>query len=302
MKIGIDIGGSHIAMGVVNNNGILVEKLEKNLTKIEKENLMENIEDYIVKNFFTLSNKYNIEIVGLAIPGTVCDGVIISAVNLGIKNYKIIKNLQEKINLPIILENDAKCAAIAENLYGCIKGYSRSVFLTLGTGIGGAAFLDGKLLRAGIRPGYEFGHMVIQKNGIECNCGRKGCFEKYASMKAFKNKLREQLNLDKTISGVDLLEIIKNTNQDDPNYRKIESVISEFLEDLSIGICNLINIFEPEVIGIGGSFVYFKDIFLDRLKNNIKKENIKREGRNEILIKTANLGNDAGIIGATIKL
>ncbi len=302
MKIGIDIGGSHIAMGVVNNNGILVEKLEKNLTKIEKENLMENIEDYIVKNFFTLSNKYNIEIVGLAIPGTVCDGVIISAVNLGIKNYKIIKNLQEKINLPIILENDAKCAAIAENLYGCIKGYSRIVFLTLGTGIGGAAFLDGKLLRAGIRPGYEFGHMVIQKNGIECNCGRKGCFEKYASMKAFKNKLREQLNLDKTISGVDLLEIIKNTNQDDPNYRKIESVISEFLEDLSIGICNLINIFEPEVIGIGGSFVYFKDIFLDRLKNNIKKENIKREGRNEILIKTANLGNDAGIIGATIKL
>lgn len=302
MKIGIDIGGSHIAMGVVNNNGILVEKLEKNLTKIEKENLMENIEDYIVKNFFTLSNKYNIEIVGLAIPGTVCDGVIRSAVNLGIKNYKIIKNLQEKINLPIILENDAKCAAIAENLYGCIKGYSRSVFLTLGTGIGGAAFLDGKLLRAGIRPGYEFGHMVIQKNGIECNCGRKGCFEKYASMKAFKNKLREQLNLDKTISGVDLLEIIKNTNQDDPNYRKIESVISEFLEDLSIGICNLINIFEPEVIGIGGSFVYFKDIFLDRLKNNIKKENIKREGRNEILIKTANLGNDAGIIGATIKL
>lgn len=302
MKIGIDIGGSHIAMGVVNNNGILVEKLEKNLTKIEKENLMENIEDYIVKNFFTLSNKYNIEIVGLAIPGTVCDGVIRSAVNLGIKNYKIIKNLQEKINLPIILENDAKCAAIAENLYGCIKGYSRSVFLTLGTGIGGAAFLDGKLLRAGIRPGYEFGHMVIQKNGIECNCGRKGCFEKYASMKAFKNKLREQLNLDKTISGVDLLEIIKNTNQDDPNYRKIESVISEFLEDLSIGICNLINIFEPEVIGIGGSFVYFKDIFLDRLKNNIKRENIKREGRNEILIKTANLGNDAGIIGATIKL
>ena len=300
MKIGIDIGGSHLAIGVIHNNGNIVDKKEKILTNIEKENIQHTIEDFIVNNYNFFSEKYIIDLIGIAIPGIINDGVILSTVNLGLKNYNIVENIKSNIDVPITLGNDAKCAAIAENEYGCLKGFSRSIFLTLGTGIGGATFLDGKLLKAGIKPGYEFGHMVIQKNGIECNCGRKGCFEKYASMKTFKNKLREALKLDEKVRGEDLLKIINEVNNKSMEYTMIQNVVSEFIEDLSIGICNLINIFEPEIIGIGGSFVYFKDIFLERLKQRIRKENSKRLERQEILVETAKLGNDAGIIGATL--
>ena len=297
MKIGIDLGGSHIAIGVVNNNGLIVEKAEKRLTKDEKNNIKKSIEEYIIKNVSQFTEKYNVEEVGLAVPGETLEGTTFSSGNLGIYDYNIVEKLKEKIKLPIRLENDAKCAAIAENKYGCLKDYSRSIFLTLGTGIGGAAFLDNKLLKAGMKPGFEFGHMVIQKDGIQCTCGRKGCFERYASMKTFKDNLRATLNLDEKTCSQKLLEIIKKSNPEDKDYKLIENVISEYIENLSIGIVNLVNVFEPEVIGIGGSFAYFEEIFLTRLKNQIKVESSKIF-KQDIEIKIAILGNDAGIIGA----
>ena len=182
-----------------------------------------------------------------------------------------------------------------------LKGYERSVFLTLGTGIGGAAFLDNKLLKAGNRPAFEFGHMVIQKDGIQCTCGRKGCFERYASMKVFKNNLREALGLDEKTRGQELLEMIRNNKPGDKNYKIIENTVSDFIENLSLGIINLIYIFEPQVIGIGGSFVYFEDVFLDRLRKRVYQETNGRFDSKDFSIKTAILGNDAGIIGATLE-
>ena len=298
MKIGVDIGGSHIAVGVINNSGVIVEKVEKRLTQSEKRNIKKSIEDYITEYVNLFIEKYKIDEMGIAIPGTQIDGVAISTGNLGINNYNIVERLKEKIKLPIKINNDAKCAAIAENQYGCLKGYDRSIFLTLGTGIGGAAFLDNKLLKAGNRPGYEFGHMVIDKNGIPCICGKKGCFERYASMKVFKDNLRKALNLDETTRGQDLLQIIQTTNENDKNYEIIKNVINEYIENLSIGIINLIEIFEPEVIGIGGSFIYFEDVFLKKLQNKINEVNAKKTSREKIIIKTAILGNDAGMIGA----
>ena len=297
MKIGIDIGGSHIAVGVVDNKGFIVEKNEKRLTKIEKKNIIKSIEDYIIINSLEFIKKYKIETVGIAMPGTCIDGKIISSGNVGINNYNIIASLSKKIKIPITIRNDAKCAAIAEHKYGCLKDYERSIFLTLGTGIGGAVFLNNKLLTAGDRPGFEFGHMVIQKGGIECTCGRKGCFERYASMKVFKNNLRDALGLDETTRGQELLEMIRNNKPGNKNYEIIENTVSDFIEYLSTGIINLINIFEPQVIGIGGSFVHFEDVFLDRLIEKINEEMKQRE---KITIKTAVLGNDAGIIGAGI--
>ncbi len=298
MKIGIDIGGSHISIGVINNNGIIVEKVEKRLTQNEKRNIKKSIEDYIVEYANIFIEKYKVNEIGIAIPGTQIDGVAISTGNLGIKDYNIVERLQNKIKLPIKINNDAKCAAIAENKYGCLKGYDRSIFLTLGTGIGGAAFLDNKLLKAGKRPGYEFGHMVIERNGIPCMCGKKGCFERYASMKVFRDNLRKALNLDETTRSQDLLQIIQTTNENDKNYKIIENVINEYIENLSIGIMNLIEIFEPEIVGIGGSFSYFEEIFLERLQNKINAENSRKSTREKIIIKVAILGNDAGMIGA----
>lgn len=190
--------------------------------------------------------------------------------------------------------NDAKCAAIAENKIGSLKKYKRTIFLTLGTGIGGAVIINGKLLNTGNLSGCEFGHMVIQKDGIECNCGKKGCFEKYASMSTFKNNLRKELGLDETVRGNELLELIRKNPQD----IKINNVIDDFIDDLSIGLSNLINIFEPEAVGIGGSFVYFSDVLLDKLKKNILLKSYLFNKRDELKIFPAVLGNDAGIIGS----
>ena len=233
-------------------------------------------------------------------PGTSIDGVVLSSGNVGIKNYNLTEKLQEKIDLPIKIRNDAKCAAMAENTYGALKEYDRSIFLTLGTGIGGAAFVDGKLLTAGNRPGYEFGHMVIQKDGIECTCGRKGCFERYASMKSFKNNLRKALGVDETTRGEELLKIIRDNKTEDKNHELIQNTIKDFIDNLSLGTVNLINIFEPQVIGIGGSFVHFEDVFLEKLINKLNSESGGKLEKDKIEIRTAVLGNDAGIIGATL--
>lgn len=296
MKIGIDLGGSHIAIGVIDNRGFIVEKVEKRLLAKEKKDIKNSIEEYIVKNVKEFINKYKITEIGIAVPGTISETQIIKSVNLGVKNYNLIQNLKDYIDLPIKIRNDAKCAAIAESKIGALKQYKRSVFLTLGTGIGGAVIIDGKLLDTGKLPGCEFGHMIIQRDGIECNCGKKGCFEKYSSMKAFKNNLRRELNLDETTRGQELLDMIRK-NGDNP---KIKKVVDEYIEYLSIGISNLVNIFEPEVIGIGGSFVYFSDVLLEKLIKNVQQKKYLFNKREKLIIVPAALGNDAGIIGSVM--
>ncbi|MBO6243340.1 MAG: ROK family protein [Clostridia bacterium] len=300
MKIGIDLGGSHIAIGVVNENGVIVEKLEKRLTSVEKKDIKKSIEEYIIENVNDFIKKYKIEGMWIAIPGTVDDKKIIKSVNLGLENYEIAEILKSNISLPITIRNDAKCAAIAENKIGSLKNYDRSIFLTLGTGIGGAVIINDKLLETGELPGCEFGHMTIEKNGVLCNCGKRGCWEKYASMKSFKNNLREKLGLDETTRGQELFNMIRDNKEENQNFKIIENTVNQYIEYLSLGIANLINIFEPEAIGIGGSFVYFEEVLLDRLKNKLLEENMLFNSRKVINVQTAILGNEAGIIGATL--
>ncbi len=300
MKIGIDLGGSHIAIGVVDKDGKILDKREKRLRGIEKKAIKKTIENEIITNVKEYSKLYKINEIGIAAPGTVSKQKVIKSVNLGLKDYKIIENIQKEIDLPIKIRNDAKCAALAEYTYGALKKYNRVLFLTLGTGIGGAIIIDGKLLNTGELPGCEIGHMVIKENGILCNCGRKGCFEKYASMKAFKNSLRNQLGYDENTSGKQLMAILKDNKKGNPDYEKIEKTRKQYIKDLSTGISNLINIFEPEAIGIGGSFVYFSEVLLEDLKREIIEQNMLFNPRKDINIQTAILGNEAGIIGAVI--
>lgn len=293
MKIGIDLGGSHIAIGVIDDKGYIVEKIEKRLLSKDKKNIKETIENYIIKNTNELTSKYKIKKIGIAVPGTIKDGIIIKSVNLGVSNYNIIKNLEKDISVPIKIRNDAKCAAIAESKIGALKDYNRSIFLTLGTGIGGAVIINNKLLDTGELPGCEFGHIIIQKDGLKCNCGKNGCFERYASMKALKTNLRQILGVDEKTRGQELLDIIRKN----PDNEELNKVIDEYIEYLSIGLSNLINIFEPEAIGIGGSFVYFSDVLLNKLIKNISKKHLFNK-REKLIIIPAALGNDAGIIGA----
>ena len=300
MKVGIDLGGSHIAIGVVNSKGRIIEKIEKRILESEKKEITKTIENYILENIKQLTKKYKISELGIAIPGTVTDNKIIKSVNLGIKDYNIVQSLSRKIKLPIKIRNDAKCAAIAENKYGCLKNYKRSIFLTLGTGIGGAVIINNKLLDTGELPGCEFGHMVIEEDGLLCKCGKFGCWEKYASMKSFRDNLRKILGYTEKTSSQELLNILKNMKENDKNYKKVQDLIDKYIKDLSIGISNLINIFEPEVIGIGGSFVYFEDILLEKLKRKLEEKDMLFNYRKEIKIEKAILENNAGIIGAIL--
>ena len=300
MKIGIDLGGSHIAIGVVDNKGKILEKVEKRITASEKNTIKKVIEDYIIEKTKNVIEQYKITGMGIAIPGTVKEGIVVKSVNLGLKNYEIVKKLQKSINIPITIRNDAKCAAIAENTYGSLKSYDRSIFLTLGTGIGGATIIHNELLDAGNLPGCEFGHMIIERNGRECKCGKKGCWEKYASMKAFKDDLRNVLGLDEKTSGKELLDILRKNDKHHPKYLQMNKLVEQYIEYLSIGISNLVNIFEPEAIGIGGSFVFYEEIFLEKLKKKIIEDKLLFNERKEIIIQTAILDNDAGIIGSTL--
>jgi len=302
MKIGVDIGGSHVGIGLINRSGTIIAKEEKDLNNdLKDENysqkLVETIIDLITK---VLEKKKKdikeINLIGIAVPGTVSETHIIKAENLHIENFNIVSEINKYFNIPIVLRNDAKCAAIAEKEYGGLKKCDDALFLTIGTGIGGAVFLSGKLLKPKRFEGFEIGHMVIKKDGKKCNCGSSGCFERYASMKVLKENIVKELG-QKDLTG----EEIKKLLADKKTLEKVELIIDEYIENLSIGIANLINIFEPEKISIGGSFVHFEDILLKRLVNRLDKGDLMFNSQPVPKIVMAKLKNNAGIIGSVIE-
>lgn len=301
MKIGVDIGGSHIGIGLINENGTIIAKEEKDIANRQKNEsygtvLVQTIIDLITTILEKSKMKIqDISLIGIAVPGTVSNTEIIKADNIHIKNFDIVSEINKYFNIPVSLRNDAKCAAIAEKEHGGLKKYDDALFLVVGTGIGGAVFLNGNLLKPKKYEGFEIGHIVIEKDGLQCNCGRKGCFEKYASMKAFKDSIIKEFGLDDDIGGKEIKEFIEK------NPEKSEKIIDEYIENLSIGIANLINIFEPEIVSIGGGFVYFKDIFLDKLTKKLNQGNLLFNPNNVPKIVAAKLKNDAGIIGSVIE-
>lgn len=301
MRIGIDIGGSHVGVGLI-NKGVIVNMEEQVLTRQDRINIKENL----IKIIVDLMNKVmdhthtdlnDIEFIGIASPGTISNNIVKQATNLGLVDFDIIAELQKYVNVPMQIKNDSKCAALAEKHYGAMRDYNDSVFLCLGTGIGGAAFIDGKMLEPKRYSGFEFGHMVINKGGRQCTCGKRGCFETYASIRAFRNKIAEVLDIDNDFSGEYLRDKLLNLED-----KRIEEVVEQFITDLSIGICNLIDIFEPEIVVLGGSFSYYEgNPIFDRLLEKIKNPQSRFNKDDMPVIELAKLKNDAGIIGATIR-
>lgn len=293
MKIGIDIGGSHIGIGLVDDTGNIIIKEEKFIK--DKTNIEKTIEEFITENTIQMSLIHNVEMIGIAVPGTVRENKIARAVNLGIENYDLATNLENILKIDVKLKNDAKCAALAEQKYGELNQFKNSIFLCIGTGVGCAVIHNGKLLEPAGVPGFEFSHTIIQKDGELCNCGKKGCFESYASLKRFKQKISQEFNLD-TLSGKAIREFIHQN----PDNEVLKNMINNYVEDLSIGISNIINIFEPDAICIGGSFAEYGEILYQPLKDALLQGNLLFNKRHDIIIKLAKLKNDAGIIGATL--
>ena len=306
MKVWIDLGGSHIAVGLVNNNNEIVEKR----TYYIKDNEEISVEEYIINSIekgieeILVSNKltaYNIDFIGIATPGNPKDEIIRNVVNLDIKEFALARKLHialgpEFENIKIRLKNDGKCAALAEKTYGSLKEYKDCIFLCIGTGIGGAAFIDNKFLQPARNSGFEFGHMVIKKDGEKCNCGNRGCFEAYCSKKKFKEKLLAILNIDEYLDAPDLINEI-NKHKDNLN---IKILIDEYVDNLALGISNIINIFEPEAISIGGSMSHYEELIFDKLRNKIYNGKYLFNKEEPPKIFVAQAGNDAGIIGATL--
>lgn len=295
MKIGIDMGGSHVAIGIVNQSGKIIEKFEKDIKTIGGQAKTE-ISTYIIETISKIRECCDIEKIGIGAPGIPRNGILTELINLKIKEFDITSILKEHFDIPIKLKNDAKCAGLAEKTYGALKEYQEAVFLCLGTGIGASVFMSGRELQPIQNPGMEIGHMVIDKNGIECNCGKKGCFETYCSIKRLKNKLINEMSLSEEIPSKELLEIMKLRCHEE----KIKKILDEYMDNLNIGLSNIIDIFTPQAICLGGGFVYFEEIlykpFLEKYYNE-RKSFYKDEIPD---IKLAMLGNDAGIIGATI--
>lgn len=160
--------------------------------------------------------------------GTIKGGEILKADNLGIYNFDLVKILKEelkyseKFNIPIILRNDAKCAAIAEKKIGSLKNCDDALFLTIGTGIGGAYFYNGKLVEPKRFSGFEVGHTIIEMGGNLCGCGNRGCFEAYGSISALKSKVKEAYNIDENITGKELIKIINGRQEEEGRERKDE--------------------------------------------------------------------------------
>jgi len=307
MKLGIDIGGNHILIAVVDGNKILKKK-DTEIREFVQNNEEEKIKKYILKILVDGIKKfYNSEIKKITIGccGTIKDGKIIKATNLKVYNFELVKELRDGLkskigdeitNLEIVMKNDAKIAAVAEKEYGVLKDYEDALFLTVGTGIGGACFINDKLVEPKRYSGFEYGHMLIDRKGKVCSCGAKGCFERYASITALKESFRKEFNFDKTheITGKELCEFIEFGMKNDIISWKIEEILDNYTRNLALGISNLINIFEPEIVVLGGSIVYYEDLLLQKIKEKLFVFN--REG---VLpeLKMAVLGNDAGVIG-----
>lgn len=295
MKIGIDLGGSHIGIGVVSNGINIVEKYEVDISSTY--NVKEFIEKEIITQLKQFIKKYNITEIGIAVPGIVKDQKILGLHNLEIGNYDIISSISKQIDIPIKIKNDGVCAAIAEMKYGNLQEYSNSIFICLGTGVGGAICENGIAIPSNEKIGYEFGHMPFEKTGIisqeKCKCGKNNCFEIYGSIKRLKNCLiKEICGYNATISdfsGKELHDIIlKNINN--KNVRKI---IEQYVQNTVFGIYKIACITEPQAICLGGGFTYYKDI----LFNEFVKEFAKLEEKTPKLL-IAKFENNAGIIGA----
>lgn len=300
MKIGIDIGGSHIAVGLLEEETIIAKK-EKDILKEEKNNIKKTVIEVITHFIKEILKEYNkniksIELIGIAFPASLRKGKIGMSVNLGVYGYEIAEELKKVFEVPILIRNDAKCAALAEKKYGVLKDYNNAIFLTIGTGIGGGVFINNELVKTPQNDCFEVGHITISKDGPKCKCGRNGCFENYASIRALKKDIIEAFNINKEMTGIEFHEFIIKNHEN----KKMQEIINSYIENLSIGISNLINLFEPEAIGIGGSFAYYEDILLNKLKEKIKENSIKlNDSIPEILI--AKNKNDAGIIGSVVE-
>lgn len=307
-NIGIDLGGTNIKVGVVNDDFKIVGKSN---IKTDLPRPAEEIADSIAKGVELACKEAGISVkdinsIGIGTPG-VADrntGVVLYSCNLGFNNTDLGGLLKERLGTDIYVENDANVAAYGEVLGGAAKGYKDVVVITLGTGVGGGIIIGGKIYTGFNFCGAELGHVVIEYNGRQCNCGRKGCFEAYSSATALITATKKAMEEDKdsamwNIAGsIDKVDGKTAFDAMRAGDKSGKAVVDEYLNYLGCGLTNVVNTFQPEMLLIGGGICKEGDYLTKPLEEYIKRESYCINPERSTVLGICKLGNDAGIVGA----
>lgn len=306
--IGVDLGGTNIVAGVVDESYKILAKAS---TKTNCPRPAEEIVADMAKVALEAVKKADltmdeIEWIGIGAPGIAnsASGVIEYANNLGFEDVPMAKLMQSHIDKRVFVENDANAAAYGEYAAGAAKGTQNVVCITLGTGVGGGIIIDGKIYSGFNFAGAELGHAVIEVDGAPCTCGRKGCFEVYSSATGLIRMTKEAMEADKASKMWEMSAADGHVSARlafdamRAGDASAKAVVDKYIKYLAIGIANNINVFQPEILCIGGGVCNEGDALLVPLKEAIKNEVYTKRSENNTEIVIAKLGNDAGIIGA----
>ena len=311
-RIGIDLGGTNIVAGIIDENNTIVAKASR---KTNAPRAAEGIFDdmaAVVKEVMEQKNLTNDDIIsiGVGTPGSVNKELelIEFANNLGFDNVPAYKMLRERTGIEkVYFDNDANCAALGEAVAGCGKGVKDFIMITLGTGVGSGIIVNGKLVTGLNYAAGEMGHTVIVYNGEQCNCGRRGCWERYASATALITQTKDAMRrnsssimwemADDDINNVSGRTAFDAMRKGDETAKK---VVDKYIGYLSCGISNIVNIFQPDIIAVGGGIGNEKENLLAPVRKILASERYSIHAKKQTRLVAAELGNDAGIIGAAL--
>jgi glucokinase len=286
--IGIDVGGTKIAAGVIDREGRIQRRVERRTPADSRDEFLELLDEIVDELRIE-----GVEAIGFGLPSTIDQrtGRVVGSVHVPLNDFDFRDHAAERFSIPVALDNDGNAAAIAEWKIGAGRGASHMIMLTLGTGVGGGLILDGKPYRGWVGAGAEIGHMVLEYGGEPCggNCTGHGHFEQVSSGRAADRKAVELLGPDAT--GRELVGAARQGNQE-----ALEAV-REIGRKLGAALGSLVNIFNPELIVIGGGFSQARDLFLEPALETMKVESLP-PGRDLVRVVPALLGPDAGLVGA----
>jgi len=305
--VGIDLGGTNIAAAVVDEYGVMYGRAHRktNASRHYKEifyDMAECAKEAAAESGLHFSD---IESVGIGCPGAIEKetGNVEFSNNLGFYDVPIVNCMEGLLGKKVYVENDANAAAWGEYLAGSGKGTDSMIMITLGTGVGSGIIDNGHLIAGAYGKGAELGHMVIRLGGEKCTCGRKGCFEAYASATALINQTKkamkenpesEMWKISPSLSRVDGKTAFAAKD------KAAKDVVKNYLGFLAEGVVNVVNIFQPEIICLGGGVSNAGERILKPLRKAISERSFARFGKKQTEVQIARLGNDAGIIGAAL--
>ena len=308
--VGIDLGGTFIKGGVVDDLGNIVYQ-DKAPTESEggAERVAANIAALVEKLLAKVGlDRNDVEGIGMGVPGMIDSkaGTVIYSNNLAWEDFAIGERVGELTGLTVKIANDANVAALGEVKFGVAKAYNHAILLTLGTGVGGGIVVDGKLVEGNRSAGAELGHSVIVMGGEQCTCGRKGCLEAYASATALIRDTKRAMLLHPESQMWQLGSLDEVTGKTAFDYMETDAyakeVVDGYIRGLACGIVNFANIFRPEVVILGGGVCAQGDTLVKPLQAILDQELFAGEKGPQVKIVIAQLGNSAGILGAAALL